>query len=87
MTDTALLTISEDKIKVWGYIMTQYNLKPGLRKFGARGAAAAVKELTQLHIMNTWEPMHPSQLGQEEKKKSAIVAAVSEGEANRPDQR
>ena len=67
MTDTALLTISEDKIKVWGYIMTQYNLKPGLRKFGARGAAAAVKELTQLHIMNTWEPMHPSQLGQEEK--------------------
>jgi hypothetical protein len=87
VTDTALLTESEDKIKVWGYIMMQYNLKPGLHKFGACGAAAAVKELMQLHITDTWKPMHPSQLGQEEKKKSAIVAAVSEGEANRPDQR
>ncbi len=67
MTDTALLTQSEDEIKVWGYIMTQYNLKPGLHKFDARGAAAAVKELTQLHIMDTWKPMHLSQLGQEEK--------------------
>ncbi len=63
MTDTALLTESEDKIKVWGYIMMQYNLKPGLCKFGACGAAAGVKELMQLHIMETWKPMHPSQLG------------------------
>ncbi len=30
-------------------MMTQYNLKPGLCTFGARGAAAAVKEL----IVNT----------------------------------
>ncbi len=63
ITDTALLTESEDEIKVWGYIMTQYNLKPGLRKFGGRGAAAAVMELMQLHIMDIWKPMHPSQLG------------------------
>jgi hypothetical protein len=67
MTDTPLLTESEDEIKVWGYIMMQYNLKPSLRKFGARGAAAAVKKLTQLHIMDTWKPLHPSQRGQEEK--------------------
>ncbi len=33
--------------------MTQYNLKPGLRKFGKRGMTAAIKELTQLHIMDT----------------------------------
>jgi hypothetical protein len=63
ITDTALLTESEDEIMVWRYIMMQYNLKPGLRKFGAHGAAAVVKELTQLHIMDTWKPMHPSQLG------------------------
>ncbi len=37
-----LMTTSEDKLKVWGYIMTQYNLKPGLCKFGARGQAAAI---------------------------------------------
>ena len=59
MTNTALHTESEDKIKVWAYMMMQYNLKPGLHKFGTHGAAAAVKELTQLHIMDTWRPMHP----------------------------
>ena len=42
--------------------MTQYNLKPGLRKFGARGARAAVDELTQLHIMDTWTTMDPSKI-------------------------
>ncbi len=33
--DPELLTDLEDEIKVWAYLMTQYNLKPGLRKFGA----------------------------------------------------
>jgi hypothetical protein len=32
----------EDEIKVWAYVMPQYNLKPGLQKFGARGVAAAM---------------------------------------------
>ena len=54
-----LVTESEDKLKMWAYVMTQYNLKPGLRKFGARGATAAVDELTQLHIMDTWTAMDP----------------------------
>jgi hypothetical protein len=51
--DPALITNLEDELKVWGYIMTQYNLKPGLRKFGARGEKAAIEKLTQLHIMDT----------------------------------
>jgi hypothetical protein len=34
--DTELLTKSEDKLKAWAYKMTQYNLKPGLRKFGGQ---------------------------------------------------
>jgi hypothetical protein len=34
--------------------MTQYNLKRGLRKFGDKGAKAAMDKLTQLHIMDTW---------------------------------
>jgi hypothetical protein len=73
VTDTALLTESEVEIRVWGwYIMTQYNLKPDLRKFGARGAAVVVKKLMQLHIMDTWKPIHPSQLGQEEEKMRAL---------------
>ena len=51
--DPTLITNLEDELKVWGYIMTQYNLKPRLRKFGAMGEKAAINELTQLHIMDT----------------------------------
>ena len=64
--DSALTTMSEDELKVWGYLMTQYNLKPGLRKFGLRGQAAAVKELTQLHIMDTWMPLQAEKLFREQ---------------------
>jgi hypothetical protein len=42
--------------------MTQYKLKSGLRKFGARGATVAVDKLMQLHIMDTWTTMDPSQI-------------------------
>jgi hypothetical protein len=46
--------------------MVQYNLKPGLRKFGSRGEEAAVKELSQLHIMDTWTLMEASKLSCEQ---------------------
>jgi hypothetical protein len=65
-----LMTESEDEMKVWGYLMTQYNLKPGLRKFGKRGATAVVDKLTQLHIMDTWTAMDPSKLSREERMKA-----------------
>jgi hypothetical protein len=64
--DPELVTDSEDKMKVWGYLITQYNLKPGLRKFGEKGAKAAVDELTQLQIMDTWTAMDPSKITQED---------------------
>jgi hypothetical protein len=50
--------------------MTQYNLKPGLRKFGERGATAARDELTQLHIMDIWKAMDPSKILREEQMKA-----------------
>jgi hypothetical protein len=56
-------------MKVWGYLMTQYNLKPGLRIFGERGATAARDKLTQLHIMDTWKAMDPSKISREEQMK------------------
>ncbi len=65
--DDELVTKSEDKLKVWAYVMTQYNLKPGLRKFGEKGATAALDELTQLHVMDTWTAMDPSQITCEDK--------------------
>jgi hypothetical protein len=50
--------------------MTQHNLTPGLCKFGKRGAKAAVSELIQLHIMDTWAVMDCYQLSNEEKGKA-----------------
>jgi hypothetical protein len=46
------------------------NLKPGLRKFGAKGATAAVNELTQLHIMDTWMAIDPPQSTREDRVKA-----------------
>jgi hypothetical protein len=68
--DPKLLTNSEDEMKVWGYLMTQYNLKPGLRKFGAKGQHAAIDELTQLHVMDTWTAMDATKLSREDKMKA-----------------
>ena len=68
--DPKLCTTSQEEMMVWAYIMTQYNLKPGLRKFGARGATAAVKELTQLHIMDTWTPLEVSKLSREQQMRA-----------------
>ncbi len=68
--DPNMTTTSMEEVQVWAYIMTQYNLKPGLRKFGSRGQTAAVSELTQLHVMDTWKPMFADRLSREEKMKA-----------------
>jgi hypothetical protein len=68
--DPELVTESEDKTKVWGYLMTQYNLKPGLRKFGEKGATAVMDELTQLNVMDTWTAMDPSKLSREDRMRA-----------------
>jgi len=65
--DPELCTTSQEEMMVWGCLMTQYNLKPGLRKFGARGVSTAVKELTQLHIMDTWMPLGVSKISREQR--------------------
>jgi hypothetical protein len=70
--DPELLTDSEDEIIMWGYLMTQYNLKPGLRKFGEKGAKAAMDELTQLHIMDTWTAMDPSKITREDRMRALL---------------
>ena len=56
--DRVMCTTSEEELGVMAYLLTQYNLKPGLRKFGAKGEKAALKEMTQLHIMDTWTSGH-----------------------------
>jgi hypothetical protein len=61
--------MSEHKIKVWAFLMTQYNMKSGLWKFRAKGATVTIDELMQLHIMDTWMVMNPSKLSREDKVK------------------
>ncbi len=68
--DSELVTDSEDDMKVWGCLMTQHNLKPGLRKFGDKGAKAAMDKLTQLHIMDTWMAMDPLKITQEDRMRA-----------------
>ena len=53
-----------------GILLVQYNLKPGLKKFGIRRADAAVKELTQLHVMDTWTPMEATKLLREQRMRA-----------------
>ena len=55
---------------VMKYLLTQYNLKAGLRHFGEKGILAAKGELTQLHIMETWIPKDPTMLSRAEKFKA-----------------
>jgi len=70
--DKTMTTTSKEELHVWAYIMTQYNLKPGLSNFGQRGQTAAIKELTQLHVMDTWKPIHAEKLTREEKMKALL---------------
>ena len=68
--DSELITQSEDEMAVMKYLLTQYNLKAGLKHFGEKGIAAAKGELTQLHVMDTWVPEDPTMLSRAEKVKA-----------------
>jgi hypothetical protein len=65
-SEEELTTSDKHEVAVWAYLMTQYNLIPGLCKFGAKGEQAAMFELTQLHVMDTWTVMDPTKLTKEE---------------------
>jgi hypothetical protein len=69
VVDKELMKMHKHEIAVWGYLMTQYNLKPGLRKFGIKRTEVAVSELTQLHVMDTWKVVDPLQLSREARAK------------------
>ncbi len=60
-----LVSSLEEEMMVWGYMMMQYILKAGLRKFGDKGKTAAMEKMTQLHIIDTWKAMDPEKLSRE----------------------
>jgi hypothetical protein len=49
-------------------MMTQHNLKQGMKKFGNDGKAAAMAELQQLHDRDVMEPVGKHKLTPAERK-------------------
>ena len=68
--DSELVTQSEDEMAVMKYLLTQYNLKAGLKHFGEKGISAAKGELTQLHVIDTWVTKDATMLSRSEKLKA-----------------
>jgi hypothetical protein len=50
--------------------MLQLSMKAGLKQFGKHGEDAVSKELNQLHLRDTFQPIDPKKLSAEERKTS-----------------
>ena len=56
---------------ITGLVMAQqYFLKKGVELFGERAEEATLKELSQIHCMDTYTPIHASELTRAERKKA-----------------
>ncbi len=64
------ILLHDDEHEAFAIIMTQLSLKQGLKVFGERGEAAALKEVTQLHDMSAFFPRDPKSLTREERVKA-----------------
>jgi hypothetical protein len=49
------------------YILVQFSMKAGLKRFKERGEEGVTKELSQLHFRDTFEPINPKDLNEEER--------------------
>ena len=65
------MTESQTDVHIIGVILfKKYGLKKGMELFGEKSDAAVVKELTQMHELETYEPVLDSDLSWEERKKA-----------------
>ena len=58
----------EVTLTIFEYILAQYRLKQGLRKFGKLEEQATEKEFEQIYRMDALHPLDPKQFSEEEKK-------------------
>jgi hypothetical protein len=58
--------VKEDEMAYFGVLLMQMSLKQGLKVFGKKGEAGAMKEMQQLHDMETFFPRDPKSLTREE---------------------
>ena len=49
-------------------VMTQMNLKQGIKAFGDKGVAAVLKEVKQIHDRNVMKPVYAGSLSKRHKK-------------------
>jgi hypothetical protein len=59
--------LDSNYVLVAHYIMAQFSMKAGLKRFKERGEEAITKELSQLHFRDTFEPIKPKDLNEEER--------------------
>jgi len=64
------ILLHEDEHEAFAIIMTQLSLRQGLKVFGERGEAAALKEVMQLHDMSCFFQRDPKSLTREERVKA-----------------
>ena len=65
------MSTDEDVVtNIFEYLLTQYELMKGLRKYGTKGEEAAEKEPTQIHNMDALKPIDANSLSEEEKKRA-----------------
>jgi hypothetical protein len=57
-----------DPTGIESVLMTQYNLKQGIKQFGEKGTEALMTELRQLDLRRVLEPMNATALSDEEKR-------------------
>ena len=50
--------MAEEQPNVVAAIMTQLSLKAGMQEWGTKAKKAAKAEMKQLHLRNTFRPMH-----------------------------
>ena len=61
----------DTNIEILGVIMIhQYNLRKGLELFRDKAETATVKELSQIHEMDTYVPLNAGELSPEQKAKA-----------------
>jgi hypothetical protein len=76
------LLVREDEIPYLGVVLLQMSLKQGLRVWGEKGEKSAMKEMKQLHDMDTFIPRDPKSLTREERAKALASLIFLKEKAN-----
>ncbi len=70
LSDAEPVAVEDREELALGVILQQYSIGAGLKKFGEQGEQGVTKELTQLHNMEVFRPIHKEALTKEERAKA-----------------